>query len=809
MKPAPLTSKQAQHLAAKFGSNEIKPKKQRGPLSIFLSQFASPLVYILVVAAAITFFLGEYIDTAVIVVAVTINTALGFIQEYKANSALVALQDLISPSARVVRDNTVKIIPARELVPGDIVLLKSGDKIPADGTVIESTHFYINESILTGESVPVYKTSTRDKSNVFMGTVVTSGRGQIIVTETGARTKFGLIADTLLSTPEAKTPLQSQLTQLSRIIAGVVFILILVIFFYGIYRGTDAAQMFTTSVALAVSAIPEGMLISLTVILATGMQRILKRRALVRSLIAAETLGSTTVICADKTGTLTLGQMKVVDWDLTNLNMAAKAAIVANNMEDPIEMALWNWTKNNSPYDPESLTKSQERRAEIPFDGQKKYMAIQAGQEIYVKGAPEVLMAKSDLSSKNKIYWSHIIDKYGRKGLRMIAVAKKIQSRKMQESDINSLQFLGIFAVSDPVRPEVKSTLSICRKAGISVKVITGDFRLTSQSVLRQIGIEIRKPDREIMEGTEIEQIGMGDLIGRVRDVVLFCRVSPQHKLKIVQALQENGEVVAMTGDGVNDALALKKAQIGIVVESASDVARENADIVLLDSNLGTIVAAIAEGRGIYQNIKKIVLYLLSDSFLEMMLILFSLVFLFPLPMGATQILWINIIADGLPNLALAFDPKNPNLMAQKPRLQASSILSGAMLTMIALISLTTSLIAFIVFVVYYTLTSDLVLSQTVVFTLVGLASLFYVFSCRNMHKYIWESRLNDNRFLTFSFLTGFIFLLLPVYHPALNTALNTKPLYLHDWAVVIAGVMIAIMAVEFPKKILLSAHQS
>lgn len=800
----PLSTSQARELLKRFGPNLLAEKKPPSTVLTFLEQFKSPLVYILLCASAVTAYLGDYIDTAVILFAVGINTLLGFIQEHRAKHAMYSLRTLLTPKAKVFRDGSLKTVPSTEIVPGDIVQIINGDRIPADGHVLESAALFVNEAMLTGESVPVEKSESVSNNLVAMGTVVISGRGKMIVTDTGKHTSLGKIAETLKETAEPLTPLQIQITELARMLAVLVFALSAGIFLIGILTGQDFLTMFTTAVAIAVSAIPEGMMVSLTAILAIGMQRILKRKAIVRNLVSAEVLGSVTTICVDKTGTLTEGVMKVTRHTLVNESEAAKVAILANNMEDPTEIALWDWARSLHHTDPSKIMESMPRTDELPFDHDRKLMAVATGESMWVKGAPEILLAASHVTGERRGHWQETIDSYGHQGLRMIALAyKKIIPGSVISEEIHDLEFIGIVGVSDPVRESAREALELCRQAKISIKVITGDFRVTAESVLHQLGIRLDHPENQLMDGNELQRITPEELKNRVRDIVLFFRVSPHHKLKIVEALQATGEIVAMTGDGVNDALALKKAEVAIVVAKAPDVAQENADIVLLDSNFGTIVHAIEEGRAIFQNIRKVVLYLLSDAFLEMILIISSMLLGLPLPLTASQILWINILSDGFPGIALAFEPKERHVMNKPPIGRNTPIIDRDISFLILLISLSASIVAMIVYVFTLTVSGNLAYARTITFVIVGTKSLFYVFSTRTLEKPVWKIPFTNNPSLIAAIVISFGLQMLPLYHSRLNGVFETVPMTVYDWLLVITVGFVITVTVESGKYLL------
>ncbi len=828
-----LTSAQATELLKKYGLNELRGKKQVSALKIFLSQFTSPLIYILVFAGAVTLFLKDFTDAIVIFAAVVINTILGFYQEFKAQKTLVALKSLLAPKAKVIRDGKQQEIDTRFLVPGDLVVLAIGDRVPADGVLVEATDLTVNEAILTGESVPIKKfqiqnskfqtnskfqiQNSKKENLVFAGTTVVTGIGKMIVVKTGMETEMGKIGKAVEEVEEEKTPLQIELGRLAKILAIVVGVITLGIFILGELRGYPALQMFTTSVAVAVAAIPEGLVVTLTVILALGMQRILRQKAIVRRLLAAETLGSVSVICADKTGTLTEGKMRVVE-AVVNENQPdakewlIKAAILCNDMRDPLEIAMMEWAEENLKFKIENLKSDYPRADEIPFSPQTKIIAtlhqnkFDAGQALlFVSGAPEVVLEKSKFQSaswrtKSKIKWLKKLEEYGNKGYRLVGFAFKIIENwklKIENSDLKGLEWLGILVYEDPPRRGVKEVLAECQRAGIKVKVITGDYLPTAMALLEKLGLD---GPEHALTGEELEKISEEELKRRVDEIVLFARTTPQQKLKIVRALKENGEVVAMMGDGVNDAPALKQADIGIVVSEASDVARETADMVLLDSNFATIVHAVEEGRNIFENVKKVTLYLLSCSFTEIILIGGSLLLKLPLPITAAQILWINLVQDSLPAIALAFEPKEKELMGEPPRLKETSILDFQMKVLIFIIGILTDF--FLLGLVIFALKGLLpfFFSQTMIFVSLGIISSFIIFACRSLRRSLFQYNPFGNKVLTSSVILGLGLLLTAVYLPYFQIFLRTKPLGMKEWIFPFFLGLVNLLAIEITK---------
>ncbi len=801
-----LASAEARERLQKFGPNQLAKKREFSSLKLFLFQFKSPLVYVLVFAGVVTLFLREFTDSIVIFAAVLLNTFLGFYQERKAQKSLAALRSLLAPKAKVIREGKQEEIAATEVVPGDLVVLTIGSRVPADGVLLEATDFSLNEAILTGESMPVDKKAAADsekadkKNQAFMGTTVLTGIAKMEVTQTGMETEMGKIGKSLIEVEEEATPLQVQLEKLAKVIALVVGAITLLIFLLGELLGYQPVEMFTTSVAVAVAAIPEGLVVTLTVILALGMQRILKRKAVVRRLVAAETLGSVSVICADKTGTLTEGEMKVVKADFAEEELGVKGAILCNDMRDPLEVAMWDWAVEQK-VDPKILQEKNPRLDEIPFSPKDKYIATLHPELLFISGAPEVILSLCEMKNSELKAWQEKFDEYGNKGYRLVGFGYKKMAgskKKIEKADLKRCQWLGVLIYEDPVRVGVKPALKECQRAGIKVKVITGDYASTAVAVLKQLDFEV--DPKQVVVGVELEKISERELRKKVSEIVLFARTTPEQKLKIVKALKENEEVVAMTGDGVNDAPALKQADIGIVVGEASDVAKEMADMVLLDSKFSTIVHAIEEGRNIFENIKKVALYLLADSFTEIVLIGGSILLRLPLPFTAAQILWVNLVEDSLPAIAFAFEPKEKELMAEPSRPRDQPILDTELKVLIFIIGITTDIILLALF--YWLLKGFLHLHyiQTVMFVALGIDSLFIALACRSLRKPFFRHNLFANRFLNISLGLGLLFLILAVYFPPLQVLLKTHPLGTHEWLFLLGIALLDFFAIELTK---------
>jgi Ca2+-transporting ATPase len=799
-----LTSAEAKARLVEYGKNELPEKPPPSDFSLFISQLKNPLVYILMAAGTVTVFLGHYSDAAIILFAVVVNTTLGFIQERRASRALTALKKLIHPHAKVKRDGEVVTIDVEEVVPGDVVVLEQGSKVPADGTLLVAERLFVEEAILTGESVPVEK---EEKKEVFMGTIVTAGHGLMRVTTTGEGTQMGKIAKGIQE-PSEDTPLRIQLKRLAKQLSILVFGLTVIVFLVGVISGREIAEMFTTAVALSVSAIPEGLLVGLTVVLAIGMQRILKKKGLVRNLVSAETLGGVTTICVDKTGTLTEGKMQVVD-TIGDEKMIAQQAVLANDLDDPLVIAAYEWAKQHVK-NLQSLVEKNPRLDSIPFSSKSRFFAglNQTGKEktLFVNGAPEFLLEWSDLTRSQKSEIGGRIEELTSQGKRVIGLAKKtFKKERISGDDVKKgLKWVGALAFSDPVRQGVKTALEKTESAGINLIIITGDYAQTAIAVMGQIGFEVDQ--NEVILGEKLSALSSHELAKRLShpdgETKLFARTTPEQKLKIVEALKANGEVVAMMGDGVNDAPALKKADIGIVVGEASDVAKETADLILLDSNFATIIEAIEEGRGIFDNIRKIILYLMSDAFEEIIAVIGTLVLGLPLPITAGQVLWINLISDGFPDLALTIDPKSPGIMKQPPRDSAENIISLWMRNLIALVSLAGGLMALGLFVWFHAQTGDDLLARSIAFATLGLNSLVYVFSIRTLTRPFWKENPFDNKWLNLAVLAGFGLQITPFFIPTARNFLRLESLSLGQWGMVAATSIVMFIIIEVAKEI-------
>ncbi len=802
-----LSEAEVTKLRSEHGENRLPQAKPPSPLLILLGQFKSPLVYIILGAALVSLFMKETKDFAIIMTVVVFDVVLGFLQEYQASKTYQSLKSLVKPVATVIRDGQRKEVEAWELVPGDIVLVNAGDRAQADGDLLEARSLSINESILTGESDSMLK---RDGDPVYMGTTVIAGRGVLKVTATGRHTKLGEIASSIAETPEGETPLQKRLAAFSHQLTKLVLALTGVMYVVGVLTGKNPVEMVRVAIILAIAAIPEGLLIAVTVILVLGMKRVLRRQGLVKRLLAVETLGSVTVICTDKTGTLTEGQMQVTDWSFPDEEMAANVLVLDNNLEDSLEIALWDLLRREKGIDPEALVKRCPRLDEEPFSSEKKCMTTlnEIGGRRYalLKGAPEVVVERCALPREQRQSLLEQFDSWARRGLRLLGLAYK------EAGDCDNLQGVspdgftwgGLVGLMDPVRREVPEAVATCKAAGVQVKMITGDHRLTAERVAGLIGLDVTQD--QIIEGKDLEAMNDEELCAKVRDTVVFARILPHQKLRIVSALQSLGEVVAMVGDGVNDAPALKKSDIGVVVGTATEVAKETADLVLLDSNFSTIVAAIEEGRVVFQNIKKVVSYTLSNSFAEILLVFVAMLFGWPAPLAVAQILWIHLICDGPVDIVLGFEPKEEGIMDEKPRPVSEPILGGLGLWLIAAISTTAAAGCLTMFGHYWLVDGDFALARTMAFETLAIISLVYVFSYRSMRRSIFHAgHLTANIPLLVSVVGGFVVALVAILVPGLRTMLGVVKLSPAHWAVVFGLAFFLLIIVETAKYIALS----
>lgn len=850
-----LTMEEAKKRLKRFGYNELKEAKKQSALLLFLNQFKDFMVLVLLAATIISGLLGEYVDAIAIIVIVIMNGLLGFFQERRAEKSLEALKQLSAPQATVLRDGEWLKIPARELVVGDIIKFSSGDRIGADVRLIDAKGLEIEESALTGESVPTAKSAVPlmnenaalgDLHNMaFMGTLVTRGSGIGIVIATGMKTAMGQIANLLQEAETVMTPLQRRLEQLGKILIVVALFLTVLVVVVGVIQGHGLYEMFLAGVSLAVAAIPEGLPAIVTIALALGVQRMIKKNAIVRKLPAVETLGCASVICSDKTGTMTENMMTVTHiwangktWTISGAGLETSGQFYENGRPIDItkeavlqQLLMFGVLCNSSQLkekegrryidgDPTEgallvaamkagLTKERIENEfiveqEFPFDSERKMMTVivkdKAGRRFIVtKGAPDVLLQVS-----KQIWWNgreqtmtvawrktiqDVIQQMASQALRTIALAyrplqahERITSEKEAEKN---LVFIGIQGMIDPPRPEVKKAVQQCKEAGIKTVMITGDHVLTAKAIAKQLGV--LPPNGKVMDGPTLSRLSVDELEEVVDDVYVFARVSPEHKLKIVKALQRRGHIVAMTGDGVNDAPAIKAADIGVAMgQSGTDVAKEAAALVLLDDNFATIQAAIQEGRNIYENIRKFIRYLLASNVGEILVMLFAMLLALPLPLVPIQILWVNLVTDGLPAMALGIDRAEENVMKRPPRHPKEGVFARGLGWKIISRGFVIGMVTLAAFMTAYERSgNDLVYAQTVAFATLVMAQLIHVFDCR-CERSIFDRNPFENIYLFGAVIVSILLLLVVIYYPPLQGIFHTMPIALFDWLLII-----------------------
>ncbi|MCK4781370.1 HAD-IC family P-type ATPase [Candidatus Parcubacteria bacterium] len=833
-----LSEEEVKSRHRQYGKNALPKEKPLSQLKILLEQVRSPLIYILIIAGLITLSLKDYTDTIVIFGAVFLNTIFGYVQEKKASEALRKLKQILKIKIIVFRSGKEKIIFQEELVPGDIILLRPGDKVPADARLINERNLKINEAALTGEwwtaektSKPLpEKTALADRDNmVYMGTVVEQGHGKAVVTTTGLQTEIGKVAQMLRDVKEEKTPYQKKLIRFSKKIGIIIVLICMGIFIEGMLTGGEFIEMFTIAIAVAVSVIPEGLPMAMTVILSLGMTRILKKKGLVRKLASAETLGSTSIILTDKTGTLTEAKMKVagifnaakqIEIKDESYILAIKIATLCSEafIENP-EESLEKWVVQGRPTDKalllagiqaglskNKLEKEEPKIDEISFSPVYKYSAVlhkfsKNKNILYVLGAPEIILEKSKLSKSQREKLIKKEESLSNKGLRVLAVAYKkcAAENEIKPEDVDKLIFVGFIGLHDPIRKGAKKAIKVCRQAGLKTIIITGDHKLTAKSVAKELGIFVK--EKNILEGNELKDLSDDELENKIKDIKIYARVEPKQKLRIVKAWQNKGEVVAMTGDGINDAPALKQADIGVALGTGTEVAKEASDLVLLTNDFAIIVSAIEEGRIIIDNIRKVITYLFSGGFTEIILIGISLFFGWPLPILAGQILWINIIEDGPLGICLAFEKKEKDVMKQKLQGHDIPLLTKEMKNLIFIIGFLNFLLLLALFFWLLKYSGyEISHIRSVIFAGLTIDSIFYVFSCKSLRRNLWHINPLSNKFLIGAWLFGIIMLLTALYLPPLQTLLKTVPLNLLDWTLLLGLGILNIILIEAVK---------
>ncbi len=839
-----------------IGKNVLAEKANMSPILLFLMQFKDFMVLILLGATIISAFLGEYIDAVAIVSIVIVNGILGFLQEFRAERSLAVLKELTAPMAYCIRNGKLQHIPAKDLVPGDLVYLESGDRIPADLRFLTANGLHVEESTLTGESVPILKIDRSvngdnlppaDQINMgFMGTMVTQGTGYGVVISTGMMTEMGKIAGLIQNTETMQTPLQQKLEQLGKILIVVALFLTALVVVAGILHGHNIYNMFLAGVSLAVAAIPEGLPAIVTVALALGVQRMIKRKAIVRKLPAVETLGSASVICSDKTGTLTQNKMNVThiwaDGELievtgtgykpegeffegkTRIHPSKKGTLekvllfstLCNNarlekegkdwtvMGDPTEGALLVVGEKGG-YRLQDLQGQWKRVYEYPFDSTRKMMSVRlqqpSGKEMLTtKGAPDVLLSRcthvfihGKAEPLTPTYKRRILqanEAMAKKALRVLGMAYRESVRGENVEDENvaerNLVFLGLIGMIDPPRKEVREAIRKCRRAGIKTVMITGDHQKTAEAIANQLGI--LPPNGLTLNGQDLYNMSDSEFEEIVEDVFVYARVSPEHKLRIVKALQQKGHVVAMTGDGVNDAPAIKAADIGIAMGiTGTDVTKEAASLILADDNFATIEASIEEGRTIYDNIRKFIRYLLASNVGEILVMFFAMLAGLPLPLVPIQILWVNLVTDGLPALALGVDQPEAATMQRAPRSRTEGVFARGLATKIITRGfLIGGVTLFAFWLPYMQNPGDLARAQTIAFATLVMAQLIHVFDCRSEIS-IYSRNIMENKYLVLAVISSILLILPVIYMPRLQLIFKTVPLTIMEWGFILA----------------------
>lgn len=849
-----LSEQEAKKRLIETGPNELKEYKRITKLRIFINQFKSPLIFILVIAGTVTLFLQDYIDSSVIFLAVIVNAALGFYQENKAENTLEHLRTYIKEEARVFRNGKEREISAKELVPGDIIHLTNGTRISADARLLEVTSLTVDEAILTGESLPVSKNlelfskelSLADRKNmVYAGTFVIGGSGIAVITSTAQLTELGKIAQLVAGTKRQKTPLQRSVDKMAWIIAIALSFVITLVFAIGVWRGYSILEMFLISVAMAVSAIPESLPIALTVILAVGVDRLAKRKGIVRKLSAAEALGSTTIILTDKTGTLTEANLKlvsVIDYNNLLKNKISKVSTLTQEQKNILKIGLLNadilienpkdpikkWRISGNPLEQNMATSAAKRgifiidlhsefqpHSILPFNSKNKFSVFFARKSdkisissiknkdfLSILGAPDVLLEKSNIKKEEFLKINKTINNLANSGMRIVGVAVKAlnndkEFKKINPNEFKNLNFLGIIAFHDPVRKEVPDAIKKVEAFGVRVIMVTGDLKGTAIAIARDLGWDVA--DRDVIVGAEMKNMSDEQLMSKLKHVKIFARVSPEDKMRIAILYKQSGEIVAMTGDGVNDAPSLKAADIGIAVGSGTDVTKDIADLVLLDDNFTTIVAAIEEGRRILSNIRKSTIYLLTNAVDEVFLIGGALLVGLPLPFGALQILWVNFFSDSFPALAFASE-KNFDDVSKASVAKKAHIWDSEVKFLILGVGTITSLLLFFM---YWFLLNQGYDEQTVksfIFLTFGVYTLFYAFPLRNLKKSIFKYNFFGNKLLIAGVSFGIILMIISIYVPFFQNIFGTTALSLPWIMLLIFWLIINISAVELTK---------
>lgn len=872
-----LTENEAKRRLETYGKNKLVQKKKRSWFLLLLSQFTDFMVLVLLGATAISMVMGEVTEALTILAIVFLNAFLGFYQEMHTEKTMEALEKLAAPRAKIIRDDELKEIPAEDIVPGDVVVIEAGDRIPADGRIIKANDLQVDESMLTGESMPVAKKASSSlvelesdseafkKTFTYMGCVATGGTGKIVVTRTGMQTEMGKIAHMIQEAQSQDTPLQKKLEVLGGHIVTGCFIICAIVSLTGIIRGENVFAMLLSGISLAVAAVPEGLPAVVTIALALGVQRMVKRNALVRKLPAVETLGCATVICSDKTGTLTENKMRVVSVycgrtryqvsrdsetnkgkfllqgkeispaKVTGINLMVKTGVLCGNVNlqavekeglddteediflgDPTEVALVRMAMDAGAHLPEFYEK-YERIKEIPFTSDRKMMSVlcklPTGEKIvFSKGAPEILLKKcskilvADVEREIEDYDFQRIERENNlmayEALRVIGMAYRNMEKGMDVcGDIEKdLTFIGLAGIMDPPRQEAYEAVEKCKVAGIKPVMITGDHRETARAVAAEL--KIIDENQDVITGSEIEAMTDAELNRRIENTYVYARVLPKHKLRLVKAYQVKGHIVAMTGDGVNDAPAVKEADIGVAMgQTGTDVTRQAASMILMDDNFSTIVSAVEEGRNIYNNIRKFVRYLLSCNIGEVLTMFLGMLLGMPVPLLPVQILLVNLATDGLPAIALSMEPGDADVMKRKPRDPNEHIFSGSLWSLIVTRGIFIGVATLLSFIVVLRMSDNLVSARTAALVTLVLNQLIHVFECKSEEKSVFEISFFNNLWLVFSVLISLGLLLCVVYVPAFQNLFKTTSLTMEEWMPVAGLSLLAPVVSSFFRK--------
>ncbi len=878
-----LSREEAAGRIEKYGYNELK-EKEKEPVWVKIGrQLKDFLVVILIIASIVSGMVGEISDSIVIIAIVIVNAVLGVVQEGKAEKAMEALKKMSAPNAKVLRDERIETVPAKNLVPGDVVFIEAGDSIPADMRLIESSNLKVEEASLTGESVPSEKDASKafdtevsigDRLNMaYMSTIVTYGRGKGIVVNTGTNTEIGRIAEAIQTFEDETTPLQQKLNELGKLLGLACLIICVIVFAIGFMRGGDILELFLVSVSLAVAAIPEGLPAVVTIVLALGMKRMVRRNAIVRKLLAVETLGCVTVICSDKTGTLTQNEMTVVraftdgniykisgqgynpSGEITfedekikpeaepGLKLLLSAGVLCNDstleqkdarenlwgiIGDPTEGALVV-AGAKAGFDKAKMNEAHARIEEIPFDSERKMMTtfhnnfIQNKIVSFTKGAPDIILGRCakmlqngsviDMTEAMKEQIAKVNSEFAGDALRVLAFTyreyDKLPEAISSDEIENDLIFVGLMGMIDPARVEASEAIKICKEAGIKPVMITGDHKDTAVAIAAELGL--MEEHSGVLTGNELDKFSDEELFNRVENTSVYARVSPEHKVRIVEMLKKRGHIAAMTGDGVNDAMALKKADIGVSMGiTGTDVAKGTADIILMDDNFATIVSAVEEGRIIYGNIRKFVFFLLSCNIAEIFIIFLSILFNMPVPLVPIQLLWLNLVSDSFPALALGTEAGEPGIMKKKPRDTKEPILNKSLSTGILILSIAQTAAVLAAF--RWALNNydkDLETARTIAFTTLVVVELFMAFTCRSERYPVIKLGIFSNRALVLAAITSFVLGIAVLYIPFLQPIFKTVSLGIRDWVMILLLSIVPVLTGEIYKLIVGRAEKA